>query len=52
MIIRREVINFGIMTKHFELLGESSEFKEGEIIDEYLMDLETNPLLAPKHRLT
>jgi hypothetical protein len=33
MIIRREVINFGIMTKHFELLGAFTDWKEGEIIE-------------------
>ncbi len=35
MIIRREVINFGIKTKHFELLGANEKEDDGMIVDEY-----------------
>ncbi len=31
MIIRREVINFAIKTKHYELLGANDEFRDSQI---------------------
>lgn len=46
MIIRREVINFGIKTKHFELLGAYKDWKEGVIYDEYDIDEEEEPLIG------
>ncbi len=45
MIIRREVINFGIKNKHFELLGAHKEWKEGTIYDEYDIDDDNAPLI-------
>jgi hypothetical protein len=44
MIIRREVINFAIKTKHLELLGALEDFNFDHIDDQYNM---TAPLLWP-----
>lgn len=35
MIIRREIINFAIKTKHLELLGAFQEFNFDQIYDQY-----------------
>ena len=45
MIIRREVINFAIKTKHLELLGALEDFNFDHIDDQYNM---TAPLLGPR----
>jgi hypothetical protein len=45
MIIRREVINFGIKTRHFELLGCHVDNSKKGIVDEYNMDEVMKPLL-------
>ena len=46
MIIRREVINFGIKTKHLELVRAHREYKEDEIDEQYILqDDEMAPLL-------
>lgn len=44
MIIRREVINFAIKTKHLELLGALEDFNFDHIDDQYNMNA---PLLGP-----
>lgn len=49
MIIRREVINFGIKTKHYELLGASKKQEEGAIVDEY-SEAALQPLLGQKRK--
>jgi hypothetical protein len=43
MIIRREIINFAIKTKHLELLGAFQEFNFDQIDDQYNMSA---PLLG------
>jgi hypothetical protein len=48
MIIRREIINFAIKTKHFELLGAFQDFNFDHIVDEYNMSA---PLLGSASRV-
>ena len=47
MIIRREIINFAIKTKHLELLGAFQDFNFEHIVDEYNMSA---PLLGSTSR--
>ena len=48
MIIRREIINFAIKTKHLELLGAFQDLNFEHIVDEYNMSA---PLLRSPSRV-
>jgi hypothetical protein len=50
MIIRREIINFAIKTKHLELLGGFEEVNFDYIDDQYNMNDPSEPLLGSPSR--